>query len=51
LEAGKPTLLDDIRWWIDDILDHHNPIPLDEAVERELDRIEGRARESDERSM
>jgi trimethylamine--corrinoid protein Co-methyltransferase len=51
LEAGKPTLLDDIRWWIDDILDHHEPLQLDEAVERELDRIEGCARESDERSL
>lgn len=47
LEAGRPTMLDDIRWWIDDILEHHQPSPIDEAADRELARIEAHARESE----
>jgi trimethylamine--corrinoid protein Co-methyltransferase len=43
--AGKPGLLAEARVEISRLLTDHQPLPLDEAVERELDRIEGRARE------
>jgi trimethylamine--corrinoid protein Co-methyltransferase len=46
LKAGKPALLEDIRWWIDDLLTKHQPLLLDETVERELVRLEQFARES-----
>ena len=42
---GKPTLLDEARQRVDEILSTHEPLPLGEDVERELDRIQRRARE------
>jgi trimethylamine--corrinoid protein Co-methyltransferase len=42
---GKPTLLEEVREKANQILASHEPLPLDEDVERELDRIQTRARE------
>jgi trimethylamine--corrinoid protein Co-methyltransferase len=42
--AGRPTLLAEAREKVDQILATHEPLPLDEDVERELVRIEERAR-------
>jgi len=42
---GKPTLLDEARRRVDEILATHEPLPLGEDVERELDRIQKRAQE------
>ena len=42
--AGRPTLLAEAREKVDQILATHEPLPLDEGVERELVRIEERAR-------
>lgn len=41
--AGKPDLLEEVRLKIAEILATHHPLPFDESVERELDRIESRA--------
>jgi trimethylamine---corrinoid protein Co-methyltransferase len=43
--AGKPDLLEDAREQIAQILSSHQPLPLDEAAERELERIEKFARQ------
>jgi trimethylamine--corrinoid protein Co-methyltransferase len=43
--AGRPSLVDEARGKVKQILATHEPLPLDEDVERELDRIEKRARE------
>jgi trimethylamine--corrinoid protein Co-methyltransferase len=43
--AGKPTLLEEAREKVEQILATHQPLPLDEDVERELERIRERARE------
>jgi trimethylamine--corrinoid protein Co-methyltransferase len=43
--AGRPSLVDEAREKVEQILATHEPLPLDEDVERELDRIEKRARE------
>ncbi len=43
--AGKPALLDEVRDEVNQILASHEPLPLGEDVERELDRIQARARE------
>ena len=43
--SGKPTILDELKPKVRKILDTHSPLPLDEDVERELERIEQRARE------
>jgi trimethylamine--corrinoid protein Co-methyltransferase len=45
IAAGKPSLLDELQETIKETLDSHELLPLDEDVERELDRIEARARE------
>jgi len=45
--AGKPTLLGEAREKVDQILAAHQPLPLDEDVEREFDRIQKRARNQD----
>jgi trimethylamine--corrinoid protein Co-methyltransferase len=45
--AGKPVLLDEVRDEVNRILASHEPLPLGEDVERELDRIQARARESE----
>ena len=44
--AGKPMLLEEAREKVKQILATHQPLPLGEDVERELDRIERRALES-----
>ena len=40
----RPTVLQDAREQVDQILSSHEPLPLDEGVERELEEIERRAR-------
>jgi trimethylamine--corrinoid protein Co-methyltransferase len=42
-DAGRPTLLDEAREKVDSILSSHKPLPLDQDVDRELDRIQKRA--------
>lgn len=44
--AGRPQLLDTARAEVERILATHEPLPLDEDVERELKSIERKARES-----
>jgi trimethylamine:corrinoid methyltransferase-like protein len=44
--AGKQTLLEEARENVKQILSTHQPLPLDEEAERELDRIQERAQES-----
>ncbi len=41
--GGRPTVLDEAREKVDHILTTHQPLPLDEDAERELDRIQKRA--------
>jgi len=41
--TGRRTLLEEARERVDHILATHQPLPLDEDVERELDRIQKRA--------
>jgi trimethylamine--corrinoid protein Co-methyltransferase len=41
--AGRPTLLDEAREKVDQILASHQPLLLDEGAERELGRIQKRA--------
>jgi len=41
--AGRPTLLEEAREKVEQILATHEVLPLDEDVERELDRIQKRA--------
>ncbi len=41
--AGNPTLLEEAREKVVQILTTHEPLPLDEHVEKELDRIQRRA--------
>lgn len=43
-KAGKPRFLDKVQAEIQRLLENHIPLPLDEAVERELRSIEERAR-------
>jgi trimethylamine--corrinoid protein Co-methyltransferase len=43
--AGRPTLLEEARGKVEHILATHEPLPLDEDVERELERIQQRARD------
>jgi trimethylamine--corrinoid protein Co-methyltransferase len=43
--AGRPELLDELRERVVGILDAHEPLPLGEEVERELERIASKARE------
>jgi trimethylamine--corrinoid protein Co-methyltransferase len=45
--AGRPALLEEAREKVDRILATHEPLPLDEDVERELERIMERARAED----
>jgi trimethylamine--corrinoid protein Co-methyltransferase len=45
--AGRPTLLEEARERVDHILATHEPLPLDEDVERELERIVERTRAED----
>ena len=41
--AGKPELLDELRAQVADILQAHEPLPLGEDAERELERIASKA--------
>ena len=41
--AGRPELLEEAREKVGEILATHQPLPLDDDVERELDRIQKRA--------
>jgi trimethylamine:corrinoid methyltransferase-like protein len=43
--AGRPTLLEEARAQVEGILAAHRPLPLGEEIERELARIQGRAKE------
>jgi trimethylamine--corrinoid protein Co-methyltransferase len=45
--AGNPTLLDEAREKVEQILATHEPLPLGEDVEDELDRIQKRAQTTD----
>jgi len=47
--SGKPSLLEELQELIQETLDSHEPLPLDEAVERELETIEERARQGSKR--
>ena len=44
--AGKRELVEDAREKVDQILSSHEPLPLDEEIDRELDRIRKRAADS-----
>lgn len=44
--SGRPTLVDEVRESLHEILATHQPLPLDEDVQRELSKIEARARET-----
>ena len=41
--AGKPGIVQEAREKVDQILAAHQPLPLDEEVNRELERIKKRA--------
>ncbi len=43
--AGKPDILSEAREKVNHLLETHQPLPLGEDVERELDRIQKRAQE------
>ncbi|MFZ5822118.1 MAG: trimethylamine methyltransferase family protein [Chloroflexota bacterium] len=43
--SGRPTLVDEVQETLHEILNTHQSLPLGEDVERELDKIERRARE------
>jgi trimethylamine:corrinoid methyltransferase-like protein len=45
-QAGRPQLLDEARAEVERILATHEPLPLGEDVERELRKIEEKAKES-----
>jgi trimethylamine--corrinoid protein Co-methyltransferase len=45
--AGRPTLLEEAGEKVDHILATHEPLPLDDEVERELERIVERAKAKD----
>jgi len=44
--AGKPDVMTEARAAVDRVLATHQPLPLDEAVDRELDRIKKKAADS-----
>jgi len=46
LKSGSPELLPEIRQQIREILQVHQPLPLPEPVERELEYLESKARAS-----
>jgi len=43
--SGKPNMMDELKPKVQKILNSHTPLPLDEDIERELDKIEQRALE------
>jgi trimethylamine:corrinoid methyltransferase-like protein len=46
LSAAQPRLLDQVRDRVAQILAEHKPLPLEDEVRRELERIEARALQS-----
>jgi trimethylamine--corrinoid protein Co-methyltransferase len=44
--AGRPDVVEEARQAVDQILSAHRPLPLDEEIDRELDRIKKRAADS-----
>ena len=44
--AGRPDVMEEAREAVDRILSAHRPLPLDEEIDRELDRIRKRAADS-----
>lgn len=42
---GKPSLIEELHNDVQEILKNHQPLPLDELIERELDRIEESVKE------
>jgi trimethylamine--corrinoid protein Co-methyltransferase len=44
--AGSPDVMEEAREAVDRILSAHRPLPLDEEIDRELDRIRKRAADS-----
>ena len=44
--AGRPDVIEEARKTVDRILSVHQPLPLDEDIDRELDRIRKRAADS-----
>ena len=44
--AGKREIVEDAREKVDQILSSHQPLPLDEDIDRELERIKKKSRES-----
>ena len=44
--AGSPDVMEEAREAVDRILSVHRPLPLDEEIDRELDRIKKRAADS-----
>ena len=45
--AGRPDILDVIQGLIRDILKNYHPLPLDASMDRELERLERKVRESE----
>jgi trimethylamine--corrinoid protein Co-methyltransferase len=45
-KAGKSDILEEARAKVEDVLSTHNPLPLEEDIEKELKHIQKRARES-----
>ena len=43
--SGKPTIMDELKPKVQEILNSHVPLPLGEDIERELGHIEQRARD------
>lgn len=43
--SGKPTLVDELKPKVHEIIHHHTPLPLEQDVERELEKIQQHARE------
>ena len=44
--AGRPDVMEEAREAVDQILSAHRPLPLDEEIDRELDRIKKKAADS-----
>ena len=44
--AGRPDVMEEARETVDRLLSTHQPLPLDEEIDRELERIRKRAEAS-----
>ena len=42
--SGKPTLMDELKPKVQEILHQHTPLPLDEGIARELEKLQQHAR-------